>query len=94
MSDSPIQVTRNGRIFEVVIDRPKANAIDITGFTLTNGKRVSILRDWPRRGAKAAFLREVHAGACDFFRVTLGPDSNKLHLDHFHLDRGLLRACR
>lgn len=83
-----------GRYIKIKSEHAKANAIDITGFTLANGKRVSVLRDWPRQGAKAEFLREVHSAACGFFRVTLGPEANKLHRDHFHLDRGLLRACR
>ena len=83
-----------GRYIKIKSEHAKANAIDITGFLLANGKRVSVLRDWPRGGPKADFLREIHSGACGFFRVTLGPDANKLHRDHFHLDRGLLRACR
>ncbi len=83
-----------GRYFDILSEHAKANAIDITGFSLANGARVSVQRDWPRKGPKAAFLRTVHDSACGFFRVTLGPDANKLHRDHFHLDRGFLRACR
>jgi hypothetical protein len=71
-----------------------ANAVDITGFTLANGKSVSVLKDWSAAGPKSAFLRSVHAGACRFFRVTLGPDANREHKNHFHLDRGFLRSCR
>lgn len=29
MTDSPIKTTRNGKVLEVVLDRPKANAIDL-----------------------------------------------------------------
>lgn len=83
-----------GRYIEILSEHAKANAIDITGFTLANGQRISVLRDWPRAGAKADFLHEIHQDACSFFRVTLGPEANKLHRDHFHLDRGFLRACR
>ena len=44
--------------------------------------------------AERAFLREIRDGACDLFRVVLGPDYNAAHRDHFHLDMGAFRACR
>jgi hypothetical protein len=71
-----------------------ADAIDISGFTLANGDTVNVKRDWSAGGRKAEFLRRVHAGACRYFRVTLGPDANREHHDHLHVDRGFLRACR
>jgi len=71
-----------------------ANAIDITAFHLSNGKTVSVTRDWKRDTPEGAFLREAHAAACDLFNVVLGPDYNKAHATHFHLDLGSYRACR
>ncbi len=80
-----------------------ANAIDIGAFVLADGTRISVIRDWDDvagKGAKqAAFLRDVHAGACDLFATVLGPDYNAAHRDHFHLDqadRGPMgwRSCR
>jgi len=72
-----------------------ANAIDISGFRLTDGRRITLAGDW-NKGAEAerAFLREVRDGACDLFRVVLGPDYNAAHRDHFHLDMGAFRTCR
>lgn len=72
-----------------------ANAIDIGGFTLADGRQISVLKDW-RGGTsnEARFLREVHARACRTFRVVLGPEFNASHKDHFHLDRGPLWTCR
>ena len=64
-----------------------ANAIDIIGFTLADGTRVSFLEDWPRTGAKAQFLREVRGGACDLFATVLSPDYNAAHADHLHFDQ-------
>ena len=64
-----------------------ANAIDIGGFVLANGHNVDRLRDL-RGGAKGQFLRRVYAASCGWFRVKLGPSSNRGHRDHFHLDRG------
>lgn len=71
-----------------------ANAIDISGFRLSNGSSVSILKDWTRGGKKAEFLKEIHYGACSYFRVVLGPEANYLHANHFHFDRGLMWRCK
>jgi hypothetical protein len=70
----------------------KANAIDISGFTLEDGRHVSV-RDWNRGGPKAAFLNSVYDSACRYFRVTLGPDYNAAHADHFHFDRSGFWMC-
>ncbi|MBB4155386.1 hypothetical protein GGQ80_003306 [Sphingomonas jinjuensis] len=76
-----------------------ADAIDIAGFRLADGQRVTVVRDWTKGGDKAAFLREVRDGACRLFATTLSPDYNAAHRDHLHLDqadRGAMgwRACR
>jgi len=70
-----------------------ANAIDVAGFTLEDGGRVSVLNDW-NGGAKSEFLRRVYGAACRYFRVTLGPGYNPAHADHFHFDRSGLWSCR
>jgi hypothetical protein len=71
-----------------------ANAIDIAGFALADGTRISVLADWDGPPAKAAFLRAVRDGACRFFDVVLSPDYNEAHRDHFHFDQGDQSACR
>jgi hypothetical protein len=71
-----------------------ANAIDISGFTLEGGERISVLRDWKDEGAKGRFLRDVRDGACRYFGATLSPDFNAAHANHFHLDMGAIRICR
>lgn len=71
-----------------------ANAIDIAGFTLENGRHISVSKDWRRSGPEAEFLRAAHEGACSYFRVALSPEFNRAHWDHFHLDRGILSTCR
>jgi hypothetical protein len=71
-----------------------ANALDIVGFRLQDGRRISVLRDWPGEREAARFLRLVHKGACASFNVTLGPQYNAAHRDHFHVDMGLFRMCR
>lgn len=76
-----------------------ANAVDIAGFRLTDGRRVTIAADWRGSGPKAAFLDEVRDGACRLFATTLSPDYNAAHRDHLHFDqaaRGAIggRLCR
>lgn len=76
-----------------------ADAVDILGFRLSDGRTVSVLRDWQGDPREAAFLREVRDGACRLFTTVLSPDYNAAHRDHLHLDvadRGPAgwRACR
>ncbi len=71
-----------------------ANAIDISGFVLADGRRISVRRHWRGKRKRAAFLRAVHSRACRYFRVALGPDFNPAHADHFHFDRGSLWTCK
>lgn len=71
-----------------------ADAIDVSGFVLVGGARISLLDDWDGAQDRAAFLRAVRDSACDWFRVTLGPDYNALHADHFHLQHTGWGLCR
>ncbi|RYD48686.1 MAG: extensin family protein [Sphingomonadales bacterium] len=76
-----------------------ADAIDVAGFRLSNGERISVLKDWKEGGKKAAFLHEIRTGGCRLFSTVLSPDYNAAHRDHLHLDqaeRGEMgwRACR
>jgi hypothetical protein len=75
-------------------EHAKANAIDIAGFVLEDGREISVVKDWKGEGPHARFLKEVHRRSCRFFRVALSPDFNASHHDHFHFDRGLLWRCR
>jgi len=47
--------------------------------------------------AKSAFLREVQTTACKRFMTTLGPEADKFHRNHFHIDlaerRTKLQIC-
>lgn len=71
-----------------------ANAFDISGFRLANGRTISVKHDWPGAGEAAQFLRIARDGLCDWFNVTLSPDYNAAHADHFHVDMGWYRTCR
>lgn len=71
-----------------------ANAFDISGFRLASGKIVSVKKDWPGSGKEALFLRRARDGLCETFNLTLSPDYNADHADHFHVDMGWWRSCR
>ncbi|WP_265544477.1 extensin-like domain-containing protein [Roseomonas mucosa] len=71
-----------------------ANALDVAGFVLADGREVSLARDWDDPGPRGTFLHAARDGACRVFDAVLGPEYNALHRDHFHLDRGPWRACR
>lgn len=71
-----------------------ASAIDVTGFDLTDGTRIRLLKDWDDDVLKAQFLREVRDTSCDWFGTTLGPDYNAAHADHFHLQNKGWGTCR
>lgn len=71
-----------------------ADALDVSGFVMSNGETVDLLRDWPGSGPSAAFLRDAFQAACLWFPVALGPEFNALHADHFHLQTKGWGLCR
>lgn len=71
-----------------------ANALDVAGFRLADGRRVTVAADFRRDNARGAFVRRVRAGACGWFHAVLSPDYNAAHRDHLHLDFGRYRVCR
>lgn len=66
----------------------RANAIDISGFLLADGRRISVQNGWNGDDASRAFLRAVRTSACKRFRTVLSPDYNAAHHDHLHFDMG------
>ena len=71
-----------------------ANAWDVGAFELADGTLIRVLTGWDGERKQRNFLREVRGAACDVFRVTLSPDFNDAHADHFHLDMGPTTSCR
>jgi hypothetical protein len=87
-----------------VIGRPQAagnrsehatgNAIDIGGFVLANGRRISVAQGWQGDDEEKKFLRAVRAAGCQRFQTVLSPDFNAAHWDHLHFDMGRGPFCR
>lgn len=83
-----------GRSDRRLSEHAHANAIDIEGFTLANGRKVSVADGWRGPARDRAFLRDVRDGACDYFQAVLSPDYNRAHRDHLHFDLGRDDMCR
>jgi hypothetical protein len=68
-----------------------ANAYDLAGFKLSDGRVVTVKQGW--NGNAATFLRDLRIRSCLLFNMVLSPDYNTDHADHFHLDMGPWRGC-
>jgi hypothetical protein len=69
-------------------------AIDVSGFLMKDGERVTVEQDWSGVGPRSEFLHAVAKRACDYFNLVLTPDSDKDHYNHLHLDVGRWRLCQ
>lgn len=91
----PINHIPGGRLSE----HGYANAVDISGFVLADGSKVTVKSGWYGDTRERAFLRAIHSGGCREFTTVLGPEADANHRDHFHLDLarhgsdGLNRIC-
>jgi hypothetical protein len=71
----------------------QAQALDIAGFQLADGRVVTVLRGWSGPRDQRRFLRAVAVAACRQFSVVLTPNSDRFHQDHIHVDIGPWRKC-
>lgn len=68
-------------------------AIDIWGFQLRDGTRISVDRHFRARGREGDYLREVNRAACRYFSVVLGPNADAAHAKSFHWDISQWKRC-
>ena len=72
-----------------------ANAIDVGGVVLKDGRRITILHDWKSADLQVrGFLQTIHGSACRRFGTVLSPDYNAAHANHLHLEDDAARFCR
>jgi hypothetical protein len=85
---------RNGVAGATLSEHGKANAIDVHGFKLADGRMIELTDRTQPRELREAVLRS----ACARFPTVLGPDSDWHHEDHIHLDlierRSNYRICQ
>jgi len=77
---------RNNKSGAKMSEHGYGNAIDIAAFTLESGRKVTVLDGWRGGKDEQRFLRQVHDSACAEFRTVLGPEADRHHRDHLHLD--------
>jgi hypothetical protein len=68
-------------------------ALDIAGFDLDGGMKITVKEHWSGAGDRSRFLQEVARGACKLFNVVLTPKSDADHHDHIHVDIGQYPLC-
>lgn len=71
----------------------RADAFDITGVRLADGRRISIEKGWGS-DADGVFLQGLQSEGCRYFGAFLGPDYNAAHRTHFHVQGSGYRLCR
>lgn len=74
-------------------EHARANALDVAGFRLADGRRITVPKDFAKDTAEGRFIRAARMGACRVFGVVLGPDYNAEHADHLHLNPAGYRLC-
>lgn len=77
--------TRNNQRGARISEHGKGKAIDISAFVLDTGREITVLEGWRGGQERKALLRAWQA-ACGPFRTVLGPNSDRYHRDHFHID--------
>jgi hypothetical protein len=75
-------------------EHASANAVDVSAFILSDGRRVSIAGGWNGDNDEQEFLREIRGAACKRFQTVLSPEYNAAHHDHLHFDMGRGPYCR
>jgi hypothetical protein len=62
------------------------NALDIAGFTLADGRTISVVKGWHGTAEEQGFLHDVQLYACETFNTVLAPGYNAAHYNHIHVD--------
>jgi hypothetical protein len=74
------------------------NALDISGFTLADGRTITVKNGWHGSAEEQGFLHDVQLYACETFVTVLAPGYNPEHYNHIHVDlmkrRPGYRPCR
>ncbi len=70
-----------------------ADALDISAFRLTSGRRVTILNGWKADDTQP-WLQALLAASCGYYGNGLGPNYNAAHANHFHLGMRGFGLCR
>jgi hypothetical protein len=76
----------NGQPGARISEHAFGNALDISSFTLADGRRITVKNGWRGTPEEQGFLRDIQSAACEQFTTVLAPGSNRFHYDHIHVD--------
>ncbi|RTL51650.1 MAG: extensin [Bradyrhizobiaceae bacterium] len=76
----------NGNPNAHISEHAFGNALDVAGFTLADGRYISVQNGWKGLPEEQGFLRDVQGAACQRFTTVLGPGANIYHYNHIHVD--------
>ena len=62
------------------------DALDIAGFTLADGHKITVKDGWHGTPEEQGFLHDVQLYACETFTTVLAPGYNVYHYNHIHVD--------
>ncbi|HEY0212209.1 MAG TPA: extensin family protein [Paenirhodobacter sp.] len=85
---------RNNQSGAKVSEHGRGHAVDLRGITLRSGEVITVEDNWRSHGQ---MLQRIHAAACGPFGTVLGPQSDRFHHDHIHVDTAQNRGgayCR
>ncbi|SMF53933.1 Uncharacterized conserved protein [Tistlia consotensis] len=75
-----------------------ANALDLMGLRLSDGRSLLIAPRPDSAAPERAFQAAIRGGACAYFTTVLGPTTDAAHRNHLHLDlkqrKGGYRICQ
>ena len=88
--------SRNNQRGAKLSEHALGHAVDIGGVTLQDGSQISVLDHWRSRKL-GGIVKAWHASACGTFGTVLGPNADRFHQNHLHLDTARYRSgsyCR
>lgn len=75
-----------GRFAGRLSEHAFANAVDIGGFKLADGRSVDYVKHWRVKDGSSDFFLATSLSACEIFNTTLTPDYDRFHANHIHVD--------
>jgi hypothetical protein len=75
-----------GRFAGRLSEHAFANAIDIGGFKLADGRSIDYVKHWHAKDGSREFFLATSTTACEIFNTTLTPDYDRFHRNHIHID--------
>lgn len=83
--------SRNNQSGAKLSEHGKGHAVDVAGIVLRDGTRLSVLEHW-RSNRFGKIIKAMHSSACGPFGTVLGPNADRFHQDHIHVDTARYRG--